>query len=73
MVGAALRTPPADLTALTQKNGGVFPEGKVSEFIDGTRDVTAHGPRSMPVWGLVFQNGETIHKIVEYIRELQRT
>jgi mono/diheme cytochrome c family protein len=73
MVGAALRTPPADLTALTQKNGGVFPEGKVSEFIDGTRDVTAHGPRSMPVWGLIFQNGETIHKIVEYIRELQRT
>jgi len=73
MVGAALRTPPADLTVLTHKNNGVFPEGLVSEFIDGARAVTAHGPRAMPVWGLIFQSRETIHKIVEYVRELQRT
>jgi mono/diheme cytochrome c family protein len=73
MVGAALRTPPADLTLLMQKNGGVFPEGIVNEFIDGTRDVIAHGPRAMPVWGLIFPSRETIHKIVEYVRELQRT
>ena len=73
MVGAALRTPPADLTLLTHRNNGVFPEAKVSEFIDGMRDVAAHGPRAMPVWGLIFQSRETIHKIVEYVRELQRT
>jgi mono/diheme cytochrome c family protein len=73
MVGAALRTPPADLTVLTQKNGGVFPEAQVRDFIDGTRDVTAHGLRAMPVWGMNFQSRETIRKIVEYIRELQRT
>ena len=73
MVGAALRTPPADLTLLTSRNNGIFPEAKVSEFIDGARDVTAHGPRAMPVWGLIFQSRETIHKIVEYVRELQRT
>jgi mono/diheme cytochrome c family protein len=72
MVGAALRTPPSDLTLLTNRNNGIFPEVMVSEFIDGTRDVTAHGPRSMPVWGLIFQSRETIHKIVEYVRELQR-
>ncbi len=73
MVGAALRTPPADLTLLTHRNNGVFPEAKVSEFIDGPRDVVAHGPRAMPVWGLIFQSRETIRKIVEYVRELQRT
>ncbi|HEV8716000.1 MAG TPA: c-type cytochrome [Candidatus Binatia bacterium] len=73
MVGAALRTPPADLTLLAQRNGGVFPEAMVSEFIDGTRDVIAHGPRTMPVWGMIFQNRETIHKLVESLRELQRT
>jgi mono/diheme cytochrome c family protein len=73
MVGAALRTPPADLTLLAQRNGGVFPEAMVSEFIDGSRDVVAHGLRAMPVWGMIFQNRETIHKIVEYLRELQRT
>ena len=73
MVGAALRMPPPDLTLLAHRNNGVFPEVQVSEFIEGTRDVAAHGPRAMPVWGLIFRNRETIHKIVEYIRELQRT
>ena len=72
LMGAALRTPPADLTAITRKNGGLFPDGLVIEFIDGTRNVLAHGPRAMPVWGLVFQNRETIDKIVDYLRTLQR-
>jgi mono/diheme cytochrome c family protein len=72
MVGAALRTPPPDLTAIARKNDGVFPEGAVMEFIDGTRDVVAHGPRAMPVWGLVFPNRETIGKIVDYLRTLQQ-
>jgi mono/diheme cytochrome c family protein len=72
MVGAALRTPPADLTAIAGKNGGIFPDGMIIEFIDGTRDVLAHGPRAMPVWGLVFQNRETIRKIVDHLRTLQQ-
>jgi len=72
MVGAALRTPPADLTTTARKNGGIFPDGMVIEFIDGTRDVLAHGPRAMPVWGLVFQNRETIRKIVDHLRTLQQ-
>lgn len=73
MVGKALRTPPTDLSLLAHKNDGVFPDAMISEYIDGTRDVTAHGPRTMPVWGLVFQSQETIRKIVEYLRELQRS
>ncbi|MBI3756804.1 MAG: cytochrome c [Deltaproteobacteria bacterium] len=73
MVGKALRTPPSDLSLLAQRNGGVFPEAQVSEFIDGVREVGAHGPRTMPVWGLNFQDREMIHKIVEYLRELQRS
>jgi mono/diheme cytochrome c family protein len=72
MVGAALRTPPADLTAIAGKNGGIFPDSMVIEFIDGTRDVLAHGPRAMPVWGLIFQNRETIRKIVDHLRTLQQ-
>jgi mono/diheme cytochrome c family protein len=46
------RTPP-DLTKYTARNGGAFPSEKVRRIIDG-RDVTAHGDRSMPVWGSVF-------------------
>jgi len=45
---------PADLTMLAKKNGGVFPALRVNEIIDGRLEVTAHGPRMMPVWGAEF-------------------
>jgi len=50
-VAKALTKTPADLTKLSQANGGVFPSARVYESIDGTQDVVAHGPRDMPVWG----------------------
>jgi mono/diheme cytochrome c family protein len=46
---------PADLTTLTQRNGGWFPFARVYEFIDGRRLVKAHGSREMPVWGLAYR------------------
>ena len=42
---------PADLTALAAANGGAFQASRVIETIDGRREVAAHGPRDMPVWG----------------------
>src|SRR5271165_1456991 len=48
---AALKIPPADLTQLAKKNGGKFPMEKVRNYIDGTKEVAAHGSRDMPVWG----------------------
>jgi len=48
-------TKPADLTILAKKNGGVFPTQHVYDVIDGRQEVAAHGPRTMPVWGRVFQ------------------
>lgn len=50
-----LLTKPADLTILAKSNGGVFPAQRVYEIIDGRREVAAHGPRTMPVWGRFFQ------------------
>jgi hypothetical protein len=44
----------------------------VAEFIDGQRDVLAHGQRSMPVWGLNFQNQALIDAIVAYLGTLQQ-
>ena len=41
---------PADLTRLSEANGGVFPFVRVFEVIDGRLDVALHGPREMPVW-----------------------
>ena len=49
-VAAALRTPPGDLTALTQRTGGSFPRERVIRVLTGDLVVTAHGSREMPVW-----------------------
>ena len=54
-LATALRRPPADLTLIARRNGGVFDRAKVQETIDGRREVTEHGERDMPVWGLSFQ------------------
>jgi mono/diheme cytochrome c family protein len=51
---AALATPPADLTALAQKFGRPLPVDRLAEFIDGRKEITAHGTREMPVWGETF-------------------
>ena len=53
--GQILPMQPADLTLLAKRNGGVFPAQRVHEIIDGRREVAAHGPRTMPVWGRFFQ------------------
>ncbi|MBZ5627494.1 MAG: cytochrome c [Acidobacteriia bacterium] len=50
----ALKTPPADLTTLAQRNGGKFPSLKVLSILRGRARVTAHGTQEMPVWGPVF-------------------
>lgn len=51
---AALKTPPADLTLLSRKNGGKFPALKVQGTIKGDPGAAAHGSREMPVWGDIF-------------------
>lgn len=80
-VAMALRTPPADLTRLTQRNGDVFPAERVAERIDGRSHVAAHGPSEMPVWGDPLSSsfpakGEAalearVAALVEYLRTLQ--
>ena len=52
----ALKKAPADLTALTRRNQGKFPEAKVYNIIKGDAGVAAHGSREMPIWGDVFSS-----------------
>jgi mono/diheme cytochrome c family protein len=47
----ALSPPPADLTKLSERWGTPLPKASLAEFIDGRRDVHAHGSSKMPVWG----------------------
>ena len=56
----ALKVKPTDLTLLAKNNGGVFPEEKVFNSINGTSQIAAHGTEGtgttpMPVWGLAFR------------------
>lgn len=47
----ALTPAPADLTMLSARHGSPLPKSKITEWIDGRREVRAHGPMDMPVWG----------------------
>ena len=49
---------PANLTRLAEKYGRPLPVDKLAAYIDGRRDVKAHGPREMPVWGEQLYPGE---------------
>lgn len=77
-VAAALKVGPPDLTAL-QQPGEKFPFYRVQTKIDGEKEVTAHGPSKMPVWGTVFRrtSGELqrhadVFALVKYIESIQR-
>jgi len=75
-VAKYLTPKPADLTKLAEANGGKFPAERVSEIIDGRREVEVHGSREMPVWGrttrltLATVQGR-IRGIVDYLATLQ--
>lgn len=78
-----LRVPPADLTQIAKRHGGVFPEPMIAEIIDGRRDVRGHGPATMPVWGRRYDRevgrgnaGDIgirgqISELVAYLRSIQ--
>ncbi|MCP5201161.1 MAG: c-type cytochrome [Gammaproteobacteria bacterium] len=75
-----LKTPPADLTRLAERNGGDFPAAKVRAVIDGRRIPIAHGTAEMPIWGKVWSDaGEReigvrarIIDVVAYLRTIQK-
>jgi len=77
----ALKTPPADLTLLKQKNGGKFPSAKVINILEGADQISAHGSTEMPLWGPVFHSltpgNDAVVKlrianVTKYIESLQK-
>ena len=77
---SAMKTPPADLTLLAQKNGGKYPGQHVAAVIKGQASTPSHGSQDMPVWGPLFSSisqGHTaqvqqrISNLVAYIDTLQ--
>lgn len=75
----SLKKRPADLTQLSRKNGGKFPERRVANVIRGNDVVGSHGSRDMPVWGSVFRTlGDSatvqlrVDNLTVYLETLQR-
>lgn len=64
----ALKKAPADLTQLARKNGGNFPDARISRYIAGEETVDAHGTRDMPVWGQIFHSIDAQNKTVDDLR-----
>ncbi|HEX5110205.1 MAG TPA: c-type cytochrome [Vicinamibacterales bacterium] len=70
-VAPALRTHPADLTVLSQRNNGAFPRERVRDFVTGTgRAPAAHGTTEMPIWGPMFRAFESDARVRERIENL---
>jgi mono/diheme cytochrome c family protein len=75
---STLKKPPADLTALTKKNNGMFPEAEVANTIKGD-GVASHGSRDMPMWGDLFRSVSSgdmgvelrVKNLEDYIRSIQ--
>lgn len=75
----AMRMRPADLTRLTEKQGGRFPVARVQRLLGGVEGIPAHGGKRMPVWGPVFlplspAEGEAaalIDRLVRYLESIQ--
>ncbi len=84
-VAAALRTPPPNLTLLAERWGRPLPRDAIAAFIDGRREIAAHGSRDMPVWGERFAEEEPtdareprpdarpgIGALLDYLESIQR-
>jgi hypothetical protein len=82
-VAVVIRDSVPDLTLLARRNGGEFPADRVASYIDGRNVPAAHGSRTMPIWGTVFDAtsrlvvdartaGPRVADLVEYLRTLQR-
>lgn len=75
----ALKQRPADLTRISERNGGEFPVDHVRRIISGEEGKPAHGSREMPVWGPIFHKVEwdqdlgevRLSNLVKYLQSIQ--
>ncbi len=74
----ALAKVPADLTKVSTRNGGKFPDVRVRRYIEGLDEVPAHGTRDMPMWGTLFNSLSRdtaqlrVAALADYIKSLQK-
>jgi len=71
---------PPDLTTLTKRHDGKFPEAYVESVLRNGVPLPAHGPAEMPVWGLILKAmtksdeakvTQRIKNLTDYLRSIQ--
>ncbi|HTQ60462.1 MAG TPA: cytochrome c [Candidatus Solibacter sp.] len=76
----AMKTPPPDLTTLSKRNDGKYPEGYVGAVLKFGRSMASHSSEDMPVWGSRFKTldpagdptgQQHVDALVAYIKQLQ--
>jgi mono/diheme cytochrome c family protein len=77
----SLRTSPSDLTRISSRNHGEFPQARIERIISGEELIAAgHGTREMPLWGPIFSQiawdqdlGRLrINNLARYLKEMQK-
>ena len=77
---SALKTAPPDLTTLSKRNNGQFPEMHVEAVLRSGPSVPAHGSADMPTWGPLFSAVSTrdpgivqlrIMNVTKYLESMQ--
>jgi mono/diheme cytochrome c family protein len=81
VIAKSLKKRPADLTRLSRRNNGLFPEQRVFATIDGRQPDSAHSASDMPAWADVFAKSSgsagadnaaaRIDALVKYLQTLQ--
>lgn len=79
-IAKSLKRRPSDLTALTRRNHGLFPDEMVFKAVDGRRS-SVHSDSDMPAWAEVFAKSTEsagaenaaarIDVLVKYLQTLQ--
>ena len=74
-----LEKQPPDLTQMTTKYGGTYPEAFITKTIDGRERFNDHGTGEMPIWGEVWTqkegeaiSGQKVVDLVGYIASIQK-
>lgn len=76
---AAMKTRPPDLTMLSSRNGGKYPQAAVQQMLTGEKMKRSHGSSEMPVWGPIFHRVERdqdlghvrINNVLKYLESIQ--
>lgn len=77
---SALNVPPPDLTTLSKRHDGKFPDAYVQNVLHSGISEPAHGNAEMPVWGPLFQtmsrNDDAqvtmrINNLTKYLKSIQ--